>query len=54
MEFNKIVPKLDITKHLKSDLLGAVAGNSVLVVMHTDGVNCDTSKGCNCTEKPNC
>jgi hypothetical protein len=54
MKFEKIVPKLEIKKHLTSELLGAVAGGSVLVVMHTDGVKCDTSKGCGCTRKQVC
>lgn len=51
MENKKIVPKLDIKKYLTTEVLGSVAGSSVLVVMHTDGEKCDTSKGCGCTRK---
>lgn len=54
MENKKIVPKLDIKKHLTTEVLSSVAGFSVLVVMHTDGEKCDTSKGCGCTRKKVC
>ncbi len=54
MENKKIVPKLDIKKYLTTEVLGSVAGSSVLVVMHTDGEKCDTSKGCGCTRKKVC
>ena len=49
-----LIPKLDIKKYLNPELLGSVAGLSVVVLLHTDGTKCDTSKGCNCTKKPNC
>lgn len=42
------VPKLDLKQLLTEDALASVAGKSGVYSVHTDGVVCDTSKGCNC------
>ncbi len=48
------LPLIIESKSLISANALAVTGGSVLVVMHTDGVKCDTSKGCGCTRKQVC
>ena len=42
------LPKLVLKKYLTEQTLSSVSGAPSVYAMHTDGTNCDTSKGCNC------
>ncbi len=44
----RTLPKLQLKRVLTKDALLAVAGKPGVYASHTDGTNCDTSKGCNC------
>lgn len=44
----RTLPKLNIKKIITQDAVASVAGKPGIYASHTDGVNCDTSKGCNC------
>lgn len=45
------LPKLYINKYLTEQVLASVSGSPSVYSKHTDGTNCDTSKGCNCGSK---
>jgi len=42
------LPKLILKKYLNEQTLSSVSGAPSVYAKHTDGTNCDTSKGCNC------
>ena len=42
------LPKLILRKYLTEQALSSVSGTPSVYSIHTDGTNCDTSKGCNC------
>lgn len=44
----KSLPKLAIKRYLDEQALSSVTGAPSVYAMHTDGIKCDTSKGCNC------
>lgn len=45
------LPKLVLNKYLTEQTLSSVSGAPSVYAMHTDGTNCDTSRGCNCGSK---
>jgi len=45
------LPKLLLKKYLTEQTLSSVSGAPSVYAKHTDGTNCDTSRGCNCASK---
>jgi len=42
------LPKMLMNKYLTEQALSSVSGSPSVYSKHTNGVTCDTSKGCNC------
>lgn len=42
------LPRLQVKRVITQDALMAVAGRPGIYAIHTNGVTCDTTSGCNC------